>query len=428
MLRSQALELFGSVAGSNGDFAFRGDLAFVTRTDDWDKSTPEDGFNVVDIADPSNPTVLARFECIGSFVDISVWDDIVVLSQDRVTAGDDCAAKASSESAADAFAGIRIVSIADPARPTLLASVPTGISEGAGLRSVRGSHTNTIVPDLEHRDASGSPAPRVLVYASMFYYPGAKPHASIVEIPLGDPSAARIVGTFDNGTGMTCHDITVYLPAKLAACAAYTAGVILFDISDPVRPVIVSHLVVPGITQNIESHHSTTFSNDGRSLVINAEILQTACAGGTDGDEGALWFYDITDPAQPHERSFFQLPRPNPGHSCYAHQSNVVPMRGDRDVLVTGWMGGGVNLVDFTDLAQPRELAHWVAADADGQHSFTDTAYWYNGHVYAANLAISSGDTPATQLGFEVFAVDDGLVEDTVTLPHLNPQTQEALP
>jgi hypothetical protein len=420
-LRAEGMRLLGSVRGSNADFAFSGDLAIVTNVVDWDLQSPDDGFLVIDISDAASPAVVGRFVCAGSFQDVSVWEDLAVVSQDRITAGDACGAEPAAELDATAFAGLRIVSIEDPASPVLLASVPTGVQESAGLRSVRGSHTNTIVPDLDKK--------RLLVYAGMFYYPGVTPDATIIEIPLDDPAAARTVGAFDNGTTDTCHEISVHLPRQLAACSGYGGGLTLFDIADLEHPRVVSHTVDPQMTLDDASWHSTVFSNDGRSLVVNAEIFPGdhagSCPGGSDSTAGALRFVDIADPHEPQLRGLFQLPRHTAGHFCYAHQSGIVPINGDRDLLVSGWFGGGVNLVDFTDLAKPRELAFWVAGEPDGGHSFTDAAYWYNGRIYAANLALAREDSPVTRRGFEVFGLEDSVLGETLPLSHLNPQTHE---
>jgi len=416
-LRADGMRLLGSVPGSNADIAFWGDQAIVTNVVDWDVENPDDGFVVIDISDAAAPTVVGRFACAGSFLDVSVWEDVVVVSTDRITAGDACGAERADASSANAFAGLRIVSIANPASPVLLGSVPTGVEESAGLRNVRGSHTNTIVPDLENG--------RLLVYAGMFYYPGVSPDATIVEIPLDDPAAARTVGIFDSGTSRTCHDITVHLPSRLAACSAFEDGLTLFDIADLERPRIVSQIVDQGMTVEGGIWHSATFSDDGTSLVVNAEIFSGPCPGGSDSTAGALRFFDIADPRDPQLRAVFQLPRHRIGHLCYAHQSGIVPLKDERDVLVSGWYGGGVNLLDFTDLANPRELAFWVAGEPDGGHSYTDTAYWYNGRIYAANLAVGETDSPVTRRGFEVFEVDEGILGETLPLSHLNPQTQE---
>ena len=416
-LRAEGMQLLGSVPGSNADFAFWGDHAIVTNVVDWDLQSADDGFAVIDISDAASLEVVGRFECAGSFQDVSVWDDIVVVSTDRITAGNECGAEPAEPLDPAAFAGLRIVSIEDPANPELLVSVPTGVQESAGQRSVRGSHTNTIVPDLENK--------RLLVYAGMFYYPGMLPDATIVEIPLDDPAAARSVGEFDNQATPTCHDITVHLPRRLAACSGFDGALTLFDIADLERPSLISHIVDPQMVVDGAIWHSTVFSNDGLSLVVNAEIFQ-GCAGGSDSTAGALRFYDIATPQDPQLRGVFQLPRHTARHICYAHQSGIVPMNGDRDVVVSGWFGGGVNLVDFTDLANPLELAFWVAGEPDGGHSFADAAYWYNDRVYAANLVMGESDSPVSRRGFEVFQVDDGILGETLPLTHLNPATQEA--
>ena len=201
---------------------------------------------------------------------------------------------------------------------------------------------------------------------------------------------------------------------------------ILFDISDPVRPVRLSRIVNRAVVANGESHHSTVFSNDGTTLVLDAEHYVNACKGGTDSPVGALWFYDISDPRAPKERSSFQLPRPTDGHLCYGHESNIVPMLGPRDVLVTGWFGGGVDLVEFTDPAHPREIAYWASSAPAGEHSFSYAGYWYNGYVFSGNTALA-WDEPMTHRGFDVYAVDDPIASEAITLTHMNAQTQEPL-
>jgi hypothetical protein len=431
-LRAEHMRLVGSVPGSDGDLAIWGDLAVVAHLEDWRKAGPDDGFVVIDVSDPAAPTELGRFRCVASDADISIWENLVFLSQYEASASEDCGSATGPDQVSGAFAGVRVVSIEDPANPVQLAAVRTGVAEGSLQPAVKGSHTNTIVPDLQHVDARGKAAPRLLVYANMYYHPGVHPHVSIVEVPLGDPAAARVIGAIDNSTTLGCHDTTVFLPRSLMACAAYEAGVILFDITDPEHPAIVGHFINPTITKYNESHHSTAFSNDGKTLVVNAEIYTDVgvapCSGGSGQPRGALWFYDISDPANPVQRGSFQLPRATRGHACYPHESNVIPMTGDRDVAITGWFGGGVNAIDFTDPTNPQEIAYWVSAAAEGEHSFPWAAYWYNGYIYAGNTALGGIDEPPSNRGLDIFALDDGLVTDAVELPWLNAQTQPILP
>lgn len=428
-VQAHRMRLIGNLPGSNGSFAFWGDVAVVNRWASWPASGPDDGFVTLDVSDPTQPRQLSRFRCTASYFDISIWRDLVFLSQNEPTAGTSCDAAGTSPNDPDAFAGVRIVSIADPTNPVPVAAVRTGVQTLPTGPMVWGSHTHTPVPDLDHRAADGRPAPRLVVYSADGIGPGMEPHASIVEVPLRDPSAARVVGTIDNGTHAPCHDISVFMPRNLLACAAYDAGVILFDISDPLRPARLSHFDNPFVEAN---HHSTTFSNDGSTLVLNDErataLFARTCAGGTGAPLGAVWFYDISDPRAPQEEGFFQLPRTTVDHFCYPHESNVVPMPGPRDILVTGWFGGGVNLVDFTDPSQPREIAFWVRSGLDAQHSFPYAGYWYNGLVYAANTALHVVDEPVTDRGFDVFAADHPALREAIRLRHLNAQTQEHLP
>lgn len=98
----------------------------------------------------------------------------------------------------------------------------------------------------------------------------------------------------------------MFIPRDLLVCGAHDAGVILFDTSDPVHPVRLSHFDNP----LVGNHHSTAFSNDGNTLVLDDEVYTERRAGGTGQPSGALWFYDTSDPRAPEERGFFQLSRP----------------------------------------------------------------------------------------------------------------------
>ena len=190
-IRVEGMRLVGNVPGSDGTFAFWGDLAVVNHWEDSGTPSADDGFVVVDVSDPAHPTQVSRFRCVASYNDISIWDDLVIVSQNEATAGDGCDATPTKAKDPDAFAGLRVISIADPEHPAPLAAVATGIVETRWGRFVRGSHTHTLVPDLEHRDVNGNPTPRLIVYSADGYQFGVKPHATIVEVPLDDPTESR---------------------------------------------------------------------------------------------------------------------------------------------------------------------------------------------------------------------------------------------
>ena len=169
----------------------------------------------------------------------------------------------------------------------------------------------------------------------------------------------------------------------MAGAACITESQI-WDISDPENPTVVSHIVNPAI--NI--HHSTTFSWDAQTLVIGDELggaLATpGCFTGGHAPLGALWFYDVSDPSAPEPRGSFQIPQQEVSAFCTAHNFNTIPLRGDRDVLVTAWYNGGTAVVDFTDPSAPEQVG--FAIPAEGGRAAAWSSYWYRGVIYANNF------------------------------------------
>jgi hypothetical protein len=212
-----------------------------------------------------------------------------------------------------------------------------------------------------------------------------------------------------------CHDVTVLVPRKVAGAACITESQ-LWDISDPVHPRVVSHIVNPAI--NI--HHGTTFSFDGNTLAIGDELAgATVAPGCVDGNEhlpiGAIWFYDVSNPALPLFRGTFRIPQAVTATLCTAHNFNTVPLRSQRDLLVSAWYRGGTTVVDFTDPGNPQQVGYYIVQSATASNSWS--SYWYRDQIYANNLGTA---------GFDAFTLDE-LRADAVKLHHLNPQTMEAL-
>jgi hypothetical protein len=346
---------------------------------------------------------LAQFNCNGSQSDVSIWKNLVFVSVDGPRMSPEC----DSGSASQGFEGIRVVDIGslDAPAPRQVAFVQTDC----------GSHTHTLVPD----EANG----RVLIY--VLSYPLGIQTAScsvvthrkisVVEVPLADPAAARVIATPDVSPAIGCHDVTVLVPRKLAGAACITESQV-WDISDPVHPRVVSHIVNPAI--NI--HHSTTFSFDGNTLAIGDELGGAAVSPGcADGIEhlpiGAIWFYDVSNPASPTVRGTFRIPQEVLATVCTAHNFNTLPLRSPRDVLTSAWYRGGTTVVDFTDPANPQQVAYYIVKSDVPSNSWS--SYWYRDRIYANNL---------DRRGFDAFVVDDhGLQADAVKLQRLNPQTME---
>jgi hypothetical protein len=413
----------GGTYRNGTDMAFWGSTALLGNLDQGvgPNASPPGGFRIMDISNPAAPAKIGQFTCLGDQSDVSIWEDIVIVSVDKPTFANCRDGDASWE-------GLRIVSIADPQNPTILGTVRTDC----------GSHTHTIYPDPTNG--------RLLVYVLSYPLAGRYNPAgalatcnvashrkiSVVEVPLGDPGAARLIGTPSVGEVIGCHDVTVFLERKLAAAACLTESQ-MWDLSDAERPRIVATIRSP----QINIHHSTVFSNDGKTLVVGDELGGAAASPGCVGDEkytyGGLFFYDVSDAASPRLRGIYKLPQQTVSLFCTAHLFNVVPLRSDADVLVSSWYSGATSVIDFTDPAKPTQIAYYIprattSPDRQTTEAAAWSSYWYNGYVYSNNFDEDVNSVSPRSRGLDVFAVDDPLLEGALRLHHLNPQVQEPLP
>lgn len=401
------------------DIAFWGNLAVLGNFGE------PGGFRLLDVSRPAKPRLVGQFVCPGPQADVSVWKDLVIVSVDTPTQADRCGAAAAS--AADIgqgqfWEGIRIVSIANKGRPRQLTAVYTDC----------GSHTHTMVPDLHRRDPlTGKPAPRLIVYVLSYPVAGQGPRCnatthrkiSIVEVPLKAPQTSRVIGTMDLGSTIGCHDVTVFLQRGIAAAACLTESQI-WDVSQPANPRILSRIQNP----RINIHHGTTFSFDGKTLVIGDElggaIVATGCMTAGNAPLGALWFYDVSDYMRPQMRGYFQIPQTQPSIFCTSHQMNTIPLRSGRDVLSLGWYNGGTAVVDFTDPAAPEQLGHYIASEPQ---SAAWSSYWYRGYIFVNNYDEQLNAATVSR-GFDVLRINHPRLKDHIALPRLNAQIMEPLP
>lgn len=402
----------GSTYRTGSDLAFWGSRLVAGSLP---AGTEVGGFRLLDISNPAAPFESGQFACRSSQGDVSTWKNLVFVSVDTPVDRPECAGSLSASttqvSLGQAFEGIRVVSVADPANPRQLAFVDTDC----------GSHTHTLVPD----EAKG----RVLIY--VLSYPlnsqsgecNAESHRkiSVVEVPLKNPAAARVIATPDVSPAIGCHDVTVFTELRLAAAACISESQ-MWDISNPASPRVISHIVNPAI--NI--HHSTTFTWDGDTIVIGDELGGAAVAPGcVDGDPhlplGALWFYDVSSPAAPAPLGTFSVPQVETSILCTAHNFNTVPTRTGADVLVSAWYDGGTTVVDFSDPANARQLGFYTAKAP--RPATTWSSYWYRGFIYGNNY-----ENGVQSRGIDVMAIGDPLLKGAIKVNRLNPQTMEPLP
>jgi hypothetical protein len=404
----------------NSDLAFWGDLVFQGTYN---------GFNIVDASDPSNPEIILDYNgcsadigglptSSGNQGDIVVWGDILVRAWNSNTTS--TMATCDGDVVPLGFEGLHIFDISNLENPDLIASVDLP----------QGTHTLTAVPDLANN--------RLIVYGNSSS--GANPGIDIVSVPLNNPAGATFL-RFEP-TGRSCHDVAVIMgDANLVACAGTTAAgqpgltVLSIDpadggsITDPVE------LWQANVT-NTTGGHTAAFTWDGEIVILGTEpgggSGARCTATGTQvtpttvqtDEMKTIFFFDADTGAQVGE---YVLERDQTTtENCTIHNLNVVPLRDrkgePRYVLVAGNYQAGIDVVDFSDPANPFQIAYadptpLINPDVAGGIELGGdwSTYWYNGRIYESDIL----------RGLFIWKLSSSAVAGAIKLDHLNPQTQE---
>nr|WP_240687362.1 hypothetical protein [Amycolatopsis suaedae] len=386
-----------------------------------------DGFVIYDVKNPRKPEIVSQVLCPGSQNDVSVSGNLLFLSTDTPRSDDSCTSQPKPGQDPTAWEGIKVFDISDLAHPKYVSAVRTDC----------GSHTHTLLPD----EASKSLYLYISSYAPAPELPHCQPphdKVSIVKIPTDDPAKAALVatpvlfpdggnvgGTNPDGTRRSattgCHDLTSYPDKNLMAGACMGDGV-LIDISDRLKPRVIERVQD---NVNFAFWHSATFNNEGTKVIFTDELggggLAT-CLPKFGPNRGADGIYDITgsgDDRKLEFRSYFKIPRENAAtENCVAHNGSLIPVQG-RDIMVQAWYQGGVSVWDFTDSANPQEIAFWERGPLSATQNITGgswSAYYYNGYIYSSDI----------QKGLDVLDLRDRRTNPAkgVRFDEFNPQTQ----
>ncbi|HAD18599.1 MAG TPA: DUF305 domain-containing protein [Erythrobacter sp.] len=427
--------------GSLLSFAFT-DMAF---SGDTMVAGSYHGFNAYRLGQDGVPQLISSVVCPGGQGDVSIAGNLLVMSVEDRRGRIDCGLEGVDDKVSDErFRGLRIFDISDITRPKQVGLVQT----------CRGSHTHSIV-DADDR--------RLIVYNSGTSYvrdseevPGcfsaggdntALFSIDVIEIPVADPSKARIVdrprvfardgeiaglwgggdhgdGTQDTSQTNQCHDITVFPAKKLAAGACSGNGIIL-DISDPLKPQRIDDVTDKGFAY----WHSATFNNDGTKVLFTDEWGgggRPRCQAGDPKNWGADAFYGIENGKLVY-RGTYKLPAPQGDkENCVAHNGSIIPVPG-RDIFVQAWYQGGISVIDFTDDQNIHEIAYFDRGPIDKDQLVTGgywSAYWYKGRIYATEISrgldVFALEPSEFLTAEEIAAAEGALYADGV----FNPQTQ----
>jgi len=407
---------------ANSDIAFQGNRLFLGNFY---------GVNIYDISNPLKTNLVTSMICPGGQGDVSVYKNLMFMSVEMPNGRLDCGVQGFPPNPPppagqqnqnqlpaaqkDRFRGVRIFDIADIRNPKQVAAVQT----------CRGSHTHTLVVDPNDKN-------NVYIYVSGTSFvrqseelagcsgeaPDKDPNTAlfridVIKVPVAAPQEAKVISSprvfmdprsgvinsLNNGgthtmTGISkpsdtnqCHDITVYSAIGLAAGACSGNGILL-DIRDPANPKRVDAVN----DTNYSYWHSASFSNDGKKVVFTDEWgggLGARCRANDPNKWGADAIFNLKDNKLSFA-SYYKLPAAQgDSENCVAHNGSLVPVPG-RDIEVQAWYQGGISVMDFTDADHPVEIAYFDRGPIDPKMLVLGgdwSAYWYNGQIYASEIA-----------------------------------------
>ena len=184
-----------------------------------------------------------------------------------------------------------------------------------------------------------------------------------------------------------CHDITVYPALGLAGGACEGYGFLL-DISNVTNPVRIDQVA----DSNFAYWHSATFNNDGTAILFSDEWGGGGgpkCRASDPKEWGADAIFTIENRKMKF-KSYYKMMAPQTQfENCVAHNGSLIPIPG-RDVMIQSWYQGGVSVFDWTDPANPKEIAFHDRGPTDSTRmggGGSWSVYWYNGAMYSSEIA-----------------------------------------
>lgn len=193
-------------------------------------------------------------------------------------------------------------------------------------------------------------------------------------VDVSDPTNPTLIGEFDIAKhypdivekgGVFIHDMVVQ--DDLAYMAYWDAGCVIADVSDPTNPVPVTQFGAQ--TNGFQGNgHYARPTPDGDIVFLGAE---TGCG---DTPPGGIEVFDVTNFNDPQ----FLTRIDAPDYSTTLRTSHNFDVTQNR--LFSSWYGGGVQVHDITDPANPEQIGCYDPDDT--------SSYWCGGYDFASWHAV----------------------------------------
>ncbi|MHB8574438.1 MAG: PA domain-containing protein [Dehalococcoidia bacterium] len=227
--------------------------------------------------------------------------------------------------------------------PVAASSTPAGAVSPASRQSQPATDTGTVPPSPVDATAHGSPRA-----------PSATPPPPRVTItPLGQND----LGNSGFNANVVAHNGYAYVGSWGYGANCPNHGVRIVDLSDPAQPAVVGAIAqIRGTTQeDVKVRHINTSAFTGDLLATGIQRCDRTGAGGID-------LYDVSDPRNPRQLSFFPT-----GVARGVHELDLI-QQGDRALALlavpASELDGGdgdFRIIDVSDPRHPVQIAQWGA-------------------------------------------------------------------
>jgi hypothetical protein len=326
------------VGQMNSDLAFTGNYAIQGNFN---------GYQVWDISNPSQPTLVKGFVCPASQSDVSVYRNLLFVSGEGMGGRLDCGTGGISEAVShDRLRGIRIFDISDIRNPKYIGNVQT----------CRGSHTHTVLADPKdpanvyiYISGSAPVRPEAEMAGCSALSPREDPNSAlfrieVIRVPLANPAQAAIVSSpriFQDLVAPATHGLAPEDKAELDRARA--RGAFIVDVMGQ-QFVLPDQMTRPMLDSIVKARGGT-----GAPASADSAALRQALPA---------MIAQMVGPQPEPEAG----PRPGP---TQCHDITVYPAVG----LAGGACEGYGFLLDITDPVNPRRISE--VADSN-------FAYWHS--------------------------------------------------
>lgn len=322
-----------------------------------------DGFAVVDISDPTSPTVVAERRDIetGTAEPFERVLDLWV-SGDRLLVG------GPGNYDPQLAHGFALFDVSDPAAPEQVAFQPLDTPLSGGFYI----HNLYLVDGIAYLTGSAAPRNPLVMYDVTGDRPREVGRWSLED---ADPAYANTSLASRSLHDVTVHDGIAYIPC-------WDAGTWIVDVSDPTQPTAIANITeydsadltawsdrrasVESVTPPGNAHY-TMVDEAGELLGVGQEAWTIERDGTTTGRPGGIDLYDVSTPSSPKHLSRIDAPdgpdQTKSGPFTSAHNFDFAG-----DLLYSSWYYGGVKVYDVADPSDPEELASWRDSEA--------TSFW----------------------------------------------------